>query len=735
MQKKTSSSTRSLLDAVRPTEADGPLQSVVLATYGLSLEQPNFFEHDFLPTLLGLGGVRDRGYIAPVTLERKLAETYCALICDAHALAAGGRPSLRIDVIPVARPRHHAKVVCIHRKRLVRFIVTSANLTHDGYRSQREVAAVLDFRPEGTLSGELLRATVDRWIEVLGDTATPPIRNSLEAAVAAAREWSLPRRVSTEPSPRVVFGGTGKSLWQEVVEAWPINEPLLSWQICSPFWPAAEAKRTPFDVIAEGLERKGASLANAVLEVICSADSPGDRARPVFPFPVLRGLRERGFPIHKGRIVPTRLEALEEEVPDRKAEGQRALHAKWLILRGPQTAVVLLGSANFTNSGLGVNPIHANIEAGVLLAGPVNSFPEDGWHPPLVESGSVDWGSCASVELVPPSSEPDDPLDWPDQVRRIDLDIHWEHGPAPDGTLRIELVPEQFRPLTIASPDDVPGSSAAVLLKIDQLAADGSAKAHVEIDAAQVGRLLVQRAVRVSWDEPPRQALFPINILETAKAGLPSILGARPDEQQLLAYFHGRICEDDLLLMLEQRALEAMQGVVDRTDESPSVELQNYLIREFVESLFGLQDMLAGAMFSPRALEQALLGDFSPAILGERILQAFSAGRRSATATAFQLTELLRVVSNLVVPTSVTAVDRGNLEDIKNRALIRLLSLVRTAGQQASFVNACGNAHFATFIRSSLPKSLADQFISIIGSPEADAPNQSEFTPTEGTDT
>jgi hypothetical protein len=446
-------------------------------------------------------------------------------------------------------------------------------------------------------------------------------------------------------------------------------------------------------------------------------------------------LRGRGFPIQQGRIVPARLEALEDEVPDGKAEGQRSLHAKWMILRGPQTAVVLLGSANFTNAGLGVNPNYANIEAGVLLAGPADDLPKDGWHPPLVESGSIDWGTCASGELVPPTSEPDDPLDWPDQIRRIDLDIHWEHGPAPDATLRIEVIPEQFRPFTIASPDESPGTSAVVLLQIDQLPSSGSAHAQVVIDAARVSRLLVQRAVCVSWDEPTRKALFPINILETSKAGLPSILGARPDEQQLLAYFHGRIGEDDLLLALEQRAIEAMQGNADRADQSPSVELQNYLIREFVESLFGLQDMLVASMFSPRALEQALLGDFSPASLGERIVQAFVASRRSATATAFQLTELLRVVSGLVVPTSVTAIDRGNLEEILNRALLRLLSLVQMASQQASFTDACRNSHFATFVRSSLPKPLAAQFFSITGSQEVDALNPSDLAPPKGADT
>lgn len=734
MRKSTTPSIQPLLDAVRPVEADGPLESVVLATYGLSLEQPKFFEQDFLPTMLGIGGVRDRGYAAPVSLERKLAQAYCALICDAHVLAEGARPSLRIDVIPIARPRHHAKVVLIHRKRLIRLIVSSANLTHDGYRSQREVAAVLDFHPGGTLPGTILADAISRWIEVLGDFATEPIRSALQAAVVAASEWSVPRSGRNEPVFRVVFGGGPKPLWQELVDAWPATEPLLSWQVCSPFWPADEAKKTPFDVIAEGLQAKEVSMANTDIELICSADVSGDRGRPVFPFSLLRGLRERGFPVQRGRIVPARLETLEEEVPERKTEGHRALHAKWIVLRGPHSAVALLGSANFTNPGLGVgSPGRANIEAGILLTCAVEQLPEDAWRPPLVESGSVDWASCASDELAVALTDPDDPLDWPHQIRRIDLDIHWGDAPDPNGTLLIDLVEARFCASEIIT-EESPDTPPEILSALDHYPSEDGGHVLVKIDSSIVRRLLVHRVVRVCWDYPVRQALFPINILETAKAGLPSILGARPDEQQLLAYFHGRIGEDDLLLFLEQRALEAAQGMPAQPGESPSVELQNYLIREFVESLFGLEDILKSAMFSPRALEQALLGDFSPASLGEGILQAYLAGRRSATATAFQLTELLRVINGLAAPDGQpdSNADRINLEGIKDRAVRRLLSLVETAGRQASFEAACRNTHFTSFVRSSLPRSLASRFLSVVGTPVLERADGEGLITTEG---
>jgi hypothetical protein len=701
MAKKPATAVQNLLDVVRPVETDGALRSVVLSTYGLALDQPNFFEHDFLPTLLGLGGVRDRGYVAPVTLERKLAEVYCALVCDAHALADGVRPSLRVDVIPIARPRHHAKIVLIHRHRLVRVIVSSANLTHGGYRSQREVAAVLDFRPDGALPVSILDGLVRGWLESLGGAVTGPLRSALDNAAAAAT-W--PTRPANGPLPnvRVVFGGGSLPLWQQLVDAWPRGEPVLAWRVCSPFWPDPDSQTTPFDSIAAALREREASLDETELELICPADVAGDRARPVFPFALLGGLRARRFPVTRGRIVPARLETLDDEVPDRKAEGHRALHAKWVVLRGPRTAVALLGSANFTNLGLGVTT-GANIEAGVLISCPAGLVREADWRPPLVNAGAVDWATCAGHSLVPPPAEPDDPVDWPTHLRRVDLDIDWGHGPDPAGTVNLSFVADSFLPTTILDPGEGTGEVACEVSRIETFPTTRGTLS-VPIGAATVRRLLVRRTVRVRWGEPAKVAAYPINVLDTAKAGLPSVLGARPDEQQLLAYFHGRIGEDDLLMLLEKQAAQLADSV-GVVPGSPPADLQNYLIREFVESLYGLKDTLNAALYSPRALETALLGEFSPAALAEHVLTALRAGRRSATAAAFQFTELVRVVVGL--PPGTTEADQEPLAGILQRAVDRLMRLVSQAANLPPFVSALRDPHFTAYVRASLPREFA----------------------------
>lgn len=713
MAKKSTASAQNLLDAIRPAEADGPLHSAIFSTYGLSLDQPNFFEHDFLPTLLGIGGVRDRGYLAPVTLERKLAEVYCALICDAHALAEGARPlSLRVDVIPIARPRHHAKIVLIHRHRLIRVVISSANLTDSGYRHQREASAVLDFRPDGGLPPSIFTDFVRGWLESLGEYATVPIRAALNNAVTVAESWQT--RPVKSPLPRIqfVFGGGPTPIWQQVVDAWPSGEPVLNWRVCSPFWPGPDSKTTPFESIAAALLQRGASLEKTEIELICMADVPGDNARPVFPFPLLRGLRERQFPVNRGRIVPARLETLDNEVPDRKAEGHRALHAKWIVLRGPQTAVALLGSANFTNTGFGI-ATGANIEAGVLITCPTAILQEDVWRPPLVEAGTVDWATCASNDLFLPLAEPDDPVDWPAHLLRVDLDIDWTNSHAPSGRLLLMFVSYQFVPTLVLSKGDGTESALSEIMRIEVFPIETSGAVSISIDSSMVRRLLVSRAVQIRWGESMKLAEFPINVLDSAKAGLPSFLVARPDEQQLLAYFHGRIGEDDLLILLNNKAKQLEQGFASGADDSPPVDLQNYLIREFVESLFGLSATLRSAIYSHRALEITLLGEFSLIALADQVHIALKEGRRSPTAAAFQLSELLQVV--VALPLESSEDDHKTLVNVQNRALERLLGLVSLAATMPSFAAVLRDPHFVSYVRASLPREIAAKFISIPG--------------------
>jgi hypothetical protein len=607
MTRRKIDQSNALIDWVRPTDSEGPLVGAAFSTYGMS---PEFFGQDFLPTLLGLGGVRARGFAAPTTMDRTLATSDVTLVCDAHAVVSGARPTMRIDVLPIGHTVHHAKVFLIHRRDRVRLIVGSANLTQEGFRRWREMAVVLDFHEGGTLSPSVLRDAVTRWLEVLGDTADEQFRRILTNSALQAEQWQVTPQSREGVVPRVVFGGGPVPLWQQLVAAWPDGEPVLHWYVCSPFWPQVEesAAGSPFEHIADALRAKNASLDNCHLDIVARADFASDDALPRFPFELVQHLRRRGFAVRNGRIRPARLDAADDEVPDGKAAEHRDLHAKCVVLAGPNTTLVMVGSANFTRRGLGTlrDPLLANVEACVLFKLPGGKWDSKAWRPPT-RGQCVDWATCSVSDLREPPLEVAETPDWPSFIARVELAVHWEHLPEPDGELRFHLRAPVVTPLRLLFPRSDGDPDVVVSVPTDP-------DPRVSLTAAQVRSVLAQRVARVAWGDPPATAPFPVNVLHESKAAMPSVLGAKPSEEQLLAYFHGRISEEDLIARLEQQAQET-ERPTDCTalaDCERLRRLQSYVVREFVESLYGLNRMVREASFSPRAAEQALGGLLCP---------------------------------------------------------------------------------------------------------------------------
>jgi hypothetical protein len=554
----------------------------------------------------------------------------------------------------------------------------------------------------------------------LGELSTQALRKAFVAAIRQAEGWTLPVTLPTGRRVAVVFGGGPRPLRQALVEAWPEGEPLLDWCICSPFWPEASDGETPFEVIARGLAGRGARFEDARLRIITCADSPGEKGRPKFPFRLARRLYEGGFPIRRGQVAAARLEALREEIPEDMAEGQRDLHAKWVLLRGPSTAVILIGSANFTRKGLGVlaRPEAANIEACVLLTLPAAAVDPQAWMPPLAEEGIVDLAACQESQFQEPTPEEDGGSPWPGFIARIEVEVRWQDGADPVGAVRVVPRPGPHQAFTVSVAPEPGESHSMPLLSVSESAGQEGNPIRASVDAQALRRVLTSRVVQVSWGEPADSVRFPVNIDEQCRADLPSVLGARPDEQQLLAYFHGRISEEDLIELLERRAAEALTGGQTPTPQGAEHlrQLQSYILRDFVESLFGLVDTLRQSIRSPRAFEQALVSDFSPVSLAEQVLQAFRGGRRSPTAAAFQFVELIRVVAGLQLEGEepLSQGEREALDEVRARGLARLLALAGSAGEREDFRRACKDSDFSRYVAASLPLPLANQWASVV---------------------
>ena len=541
------------------------------------------------------------------------------------------------------------------------------------------------------------------------------MRKAFDAAVRQAEGWTLPKALPAGRGVSVVFGGGAKPLWQDLVEAWPQGEPLLDWCICSPFWPDATGGETPFEVIARGLAGRGARLEGARLHLITCADSPGEKARPKFPFQIAKRLYAQDFKIRRGYVAAVRLEAVREEIPEGMAEDQRELHAKWVLLRGPTTAVILMGSANFTRKGLGVlaKSEAANIEACVLLTLPAEAADPQVWMPPLAEEGIIDLAAFQENQFHEPLPEENDCLPWPAFIARIEIEIRWQGDPDPVGAIRVVPRPGPHGAFAISlAPESGEPPPVPLLNVIASTGQDGN-PISTPVDAQAVRRVLTSRAVQVCWGEPAVAVRFPVNIDEHSKLGLPSVLGVRPDEQQLLAYFHGRITEEDLIELLE-RSPVVPPPTLQETERLR--QLQSYLIRDFVESLFGLADTLRQSIRTPRSFELALVGDFSPVSLAEQVMQAFRAGRRSPTAAAFQFIELIRVAAELHLegeePQSQG--EREALEEVRVSGIARLFALASGAVEREDFRRSCCDTDFSRYVAASLPPRLAKQWADMV---------------------
>jgi hypothetical protein len=243
-------------------------------------------------------------------------------------------------------------------------------------------------------------------------------------------------------------------------------------------------------------------------------------------------------------------------------------------------------------------------------------------------------------------------------------------------------------------------------LTIGEPSADGTHS--VTLDDMQLSALLVRRCLIVQWGTPMKEAFFPLNISSDSKPGLPAVLGEKPTEQDLLAYFHGRIDEDDLMSILIERRRKKVEGQ-EAASTPPGRELQNYVLREFLEGIYGMEEVMHESTESPRIFEQALLGEFSPVRLATETQHAFCGGRRTPTAAGFQFVELLRLVENLA-PRDDKKPEPAWFGETRERAMDQVLQVVGSAAKRTEFRDNCGTPVFLEFVEAVLKSKTASRW-------------------------
>lgn len=619
---------RKMMDWVRPDiAAHGNVVGMLATTFELD---PTFFDSDYLPTFLGLGAWEDTSWANRVAMQRALAQTEATVVMmDARRFR--GRPrSLHIEHVPLVGPagmKLHAKILLVVQERAVRLLVGSANLTEAGYRHNREVSLPLVATAQTPELSTLVEQALTVMQRPLGPWWTPAAERVRALALQTIADW----RKSEITNDRFAWSWGEQSLATEFVNLWP-DEKVSAVTIISPFW-SDQGDGGP---VAQLLAQLGHDrIAGSKLRLLTEASPETETTfRPKLPAALAAwDTRQLGI---QGEIQAVDPHVLPAEVGGRTDyQPLRPLHAKVVVVEGPNTTLAYVGSANFTLHGWGFAGARSNVEAGVIVRRHGSDRRSLNGLIPEVTGKPVplDGKGRSAVTLLEKS---EDDFTWPTFIRDIRL--------MPTGLDNKQLqllatltIPKATIPFSVSLVAD----NSTVLLDAIMLASGALEPRHLE-------QLLRDQRVTVRWDA--QSVEFPINVDLDARLLLPVSPGARPPgENVLLAYYQGKIRAEDIYPPPPDEPHNGRDPFNSSSaDESfvDTARIQSYQIREFVEALQGIHDDLqSAAKGTEMAMKFAVLGEISPTTLAHEVIRAVHNRLRSPTAAGFQLVEILACLS------------------------------------------------------------------------------------------
>ncbi len=353
-----------LLDAWVPPPDAGEAIGCVATTFTFS---PVFFEEACLGRFLQLQTDPNQdGPLYLIDREEKLAQVSCAAaLVDQHYCR--GVRSLRWDLLSARIPGGilHAKVAVLHWRRCVRLIITSANLTEDGYRRNQEIFGVLDYRPDGEAPRPVLKKVVEflrgaAAFSEVGNASSPALsrwNHFLDGVLSVPTDWCAEtgRRRPTIRVEAILCGPRRPDALNQLTRIWPAASPPYLASVVSPFFDPPGPPNRPARELWNHLRQRG----KADVEFYVTADDiPGENT--VF----VHAPRSLNLAEPSGRSgVSTTFHRVELQVD---SEPRRPLHAKSIWFEDDRWIVYMIGSSNFTSAGLGIGG-NANVEANLAF--------------------------------------------------------------------------------------------------------------------------------------------------------------------------------------------------------------------------------------------------------------------------------------------------------------------------------------------------------------------------------
>jgi len=411
-----------------------------------------FYEAELLPRFLGLRfdhTENERTFI--LEREEALATTRVGVLVDISKFDPR-QTTLQWEQLPIQVPGgiQHAKLAVLVWQNLVRLIVTSANLTRQGYRRNREIFAALDFFDgAGSVPLKPLLDAIGfvenlcAWSRAL-PAATLRVRETIDLVRSQVRRWSnAPRDFTPRERPRVslVVGhprrddAPARSVLEQLIDLW-LPRRLIYLTVMTPF--AGQQTEGKDPVLSRLRNLPMARNVEGWLVVPEARLAEGDEQRAV-PMPRQFGQNWKKFFGRDERAHVLPVPRYVEDV-DR---GNRDLHGKAILLHGDRHDLLMFGSSNFTPRGMGVGAF--NCEANLAFEDWAGTK-RDGMALPDRLGVPVQWDKAVGVDEVVWEQPEQTPEDAPSDNSLLPAFFRWASYSQVTGEIKVGLDRSMWEP-------------------------------------------------------------------------------------------------------------------------------------------------------------------------------------------------------------------------------------------------------------------------------------------------
>jgi hypothetical protein len=653
----------SMLDLWRPPQDAGDPIGCLATTYTFS---PGLFDEQCLGRFLEIDSEPSREDLA-FRLEREslLGSVYVGVLVD-HT-QAGVEHSLRWDVLPVRirNGKQHAKLSMLVWSRHIRIIVSSANLTEPGYRTNQEVTATVNLTPLESDNGAM-DAAIDflRGLISLVPGAAENIpevkraRSFLDQVERQIRDWHPNRKQGATVLQKLLF--TLPAIGQDQAERSSLDEAVLACRKCgsSPnkVWIAS-----PFFDIEEDAKRLTITL--------CKNMARGERRELTFCVPAIH---DDGTNITPQLAAPEALFTTPQDYNSKvfinmlpkhdEDKNPRIWHAKMMaFLSDDDYSALMVGSSNFTCAGMGLGQYH-NAEANLITIVKRRDYGRESgqlceiWPnmEPVIEPESAEWAGTS------PDKEEEDQAKSPPLPGSF-ISATYRAGDKPRIILRLDSdhLPEEWciHACSLEEPELLSSSTWR----------DNNSLSVVELDwlySYTPNRLLVR------WDD--HEAFFPINVedsrnlpplTELANMSVDDILwiSAAPDRS---AAFRAWARTQQSSEHLDEDFTSTIPIELDPLRRYDLQATFLHRVRHRARILAQLQSNLERPAWGLQALEWRLRGMVGVEPLADRLVRDFVCANNAANEALLTLADLLIVLREVNYKPSDGSLSKEEFEQV-----------------------------------------------------------------------